>query len=140
MTKESEITISTDKTRLNIKLIHEFLTKSYWAEGRTLERVKISIENSMCFGIYLKDKQIGFARVLTDKVVFAYLMDVFIIEKFRGKGYSKMLLTEIFANRELQTVGKWFLETKDAHGLYKQFGFKELENPGRLMLRKNKTL
>jgi len=138
MNKEREITISTDKTRLDIKLIHEFLTKSYWAEGRSLEQVKISIDNSLCFGIYLRDEQIGFARVLTDKVVFAYLMDVFILDKYRGKGYSKMLLNKIFANRELQSVGKWFLATQDAHGLYKQFGFKEIENPEKLMSRTNK--
>jgi len=76
MNEQNEITISTDKNRLNVKLIHEFLTNSYWAEGRTLDQVKISIENSLCFGIYLKDEQIGFARVLTDNAVVAYLMDV----------------------------------------------------------------
>lgn len=132
---KSEITISTDKTKLNFKLIHEFLTDSYWAKGRTLEQVKMSVENSICFGIYLKDKQIGFARVLTDGSVVAYLMDVFIIDKYRGNGYSKMLLREIFKHKDLQVVNKWILATKDAHGLYKQFGFKKIENPERLMSR-----
>ena len=135
MTMKSEITISTDKTKLNFKLIHEFLTDSYWAKGRTLEQVKMSVENSICFGIYLKDKQIGFARVLTDGSVVAYLMDVFIIDKYRGNGYSKMLLREIFKHKDLQVVNKWILATKDAHGLYKQFGFKKIENPERLMSR-----
>ena len=138
MSNKYEITISTDKNRLNIKLIHEFLTKSYWAEGRTLEQVKISIKNSLCWGVYLNDEQIGFARVLTDGSVVAYLMDVFITEKHRGKGYSKMLLKEILANKDLQAVGKWVLATKDAHNLYKQFGFEEIENPEWLMSRKNK--
>ena len=135
MTKKSEITISIEKTKLNIKLIHEFLTKSYWAEGRTFEQVKMSIENSICFGMYLNDKQIGFARVLTDGSVVAYLMDVFIIDKYRGNGYSKMLLREIFNHKKLKAVSKWVLATKDAHGLYNQFGFKVIENPERLMSR-----
>ena len=132
------MTISTDKSKLNIKLIHEFLTKSYWAEGRTFEQVKISIENSICWGMYQNNEQIGFARVLTDSAVVAYLMDVFITEKHRGNGYSKMLLNEILAHKDLQSVGKWVLATKDAHDLYKQFGFKEIENPERLMSRINK--
>ncbi len=140
MNEAKEITISTNKNRLNVKLIHEFLTNSYWAEGRALEQVKISIEHSLCFGMYLKDEQIGFARVLTDKAVVAYLMDVFIIDKERGKGYSKMLLNKIFAHSELKSIGKWVLATKDAHDLYKQFGFKGIENPERLMERNNKIL
>jgi len=134
----NELTISTDKNKLNIILIHEFLTKSYWAEGRTIEQVKISIENSLCWGMYLNDEQIGFARVLTDGIVVAYLMDVFIIEKHRGKGYSKILLDEIFAHKDLQSIGKWVLATKDAHELYKQFGFDAINNPERLMSRTNK--
>ena len=140
MNEQKEITISTDKNKLNISLIHEFLTKSYWGKGRTFEQVKISIENSLCWGMYLNDEQIGFARVLTDGIVVAYLMDVFIIEKYRGNGYSKMLLDEIFAHNDLQEIGKWVLATKDAHDLYKQFGFKAIENPERLMARKNETL
>jgi GNAT superfamily N-acetyltransferase len=139
MNEKEEIIISTDKNKLNVPLIHEFLTKSYWSEGRTFEQVKISIENSLCWGMYLNDEQIGFARVLTDKSVVAYLMDVFIIEKYRGKGYSKRLLNEIFAHRELQSIGKWVLATKDTHNLYKQFGFNGIENPERLMARKNTT-
>ena len=133
------ITISTDKNKLDVSLIHEFLTNSYWAEGRTFEQVKTSIENSLCWGIYLNNEQIGFARVLTDGSVVAYLMDVFIIEKCRGKGYSKMLLDEIFAHKDLQSIGKWILATKDAHDLYRQFGFKEIANPERLMSRSSKN-
>ena len=140
MNEQKEITISTDKNKLNIKLIHKFLTNSYWAEGRTIDQVKISIENSLCWAMYLNDEQIGFARVLTDGAVVAYLMDVFITEKDRGKGYSKMLLNEIFDHKDLQSVDKWVLATKDAQDLYKRFGFKAIENPERLMGRKNKTL
>jgi N-acetylglutamate synthase-like GNAT family acetyltransferase len=137
---KDEITISTDKNKLDVPLIHEFLTKSYWAERRTFEQVKISIDNSLCWGMYLNGEQIGFARVLTDRAVVAYLMDVFITEKYRGKGYSKMLLNEILAHKDLQSISKWVLATKDAHDLYKQFGFNEIENPERLMARTNKTL
>jgi len=89
-------TTSTDKSKLDIDLIHKFLTTSYWARGRSLEDVKKSIENSICFGIYDGNKQVGFARIITDYVVFAYLMDVFIIEEYRGKGLSKVLLAKIF--------------------------------------------
>ena len=133
------ITISTDKNKLDVSLIHEFLTNSYWAEGRTFEQVKTSIENSLCWGIYLNNEQIGFARVLTDGSVVAYLMDVFIIEKYRGNGYSKILLDEILAHKDLQSIGKWILATKDAHDLYRQFGFKEIANPERLMSRSSKN-
>jgi GNAT superfamily N-acetyltransferase len=135
----NEITISTDKNKLNVTMIHDFLTNSYWAEGRTLEQVKISIENSLCWGIYLDDEQIGFARVLTDGSVVAYLMDVFIIEKYRGNGYSKILLDEVLAHKDLQSIGKWVLATKDAHDIYKQFGFKGIENPERFMSRSSKN-
>jgi len=94
----------------------------------------------LCFGIYLKDGQIGFVRVLTDKTVVAYLMDVFIIDQHRSKGYSKMLMNEIFAHSELKSIGKWILATKNAHDLYKQFGFKGIEKPERLMERNNSVL
>ena len=128
-----EIIISDDKSKLDVKLIHTFLTTSYWAEGRTIEQVKNSIEHSICFGVYKDDKQIGFARVLTDCTVFAYLMDVFILEEFRGKGYSKMLLNTIFMDDRFKSVKKWMLATKDAHSLYAQFGFGEIKNTERLM-------
>lgn len=128
-----DITVSTDKDKLNIPVIQGFLTNSYWAPGRTLEQVRTTVENSMCFGIYLKGVQVGFARVMTDQVVFAYLMDVFILEEFRGNGYSKRLLEEIFSHPKLSHIPKWLLGTKDAHALYKQFGFSELSHPERLM-------
>jgi N-acetylglutamate synthase-like GNAT family acetyltransferase len=128
-----EIIISDDKSKLDVGLIHKFLTSSYWAEGRTIEQVKNSIEHSICFGVYKDDIQIGFARVLTDCTVFAYLMDVFILEEFRGNGFSKLLLNTIFMDDRFKSVKKWMLATKDAHSLYAQFGFGEIKNTERLM-------
>lgn len=133
--KNENIQVSTDQRKLDITLIHDFLTTSYWAKGRTIEEVKKSIDNTLCFGIYLDNEQVGFARVLTDKVVFAYLMDVFIIEKHRGKGYSKILLGEILNHPELSEIKKWFLGTRDAHDLYRQFQFVEIPTPERYMER-----
>ncbi len=129
----NELIISDDKNKLDVELIHKFLTTSYWAEGRTIEEVKNSIEHSICFGVYKDDRQIGFARVLTDCTVFAYLMDVFILEEFRGKGYSKLLLKRIFEDDRFKSIKKWMLATKDAHSLYAQFGFGEIKNTDRLM-------
>lgn len=128
------IEISKDKSRLQIDVIHDFLTTSYWAKGRTLEEVKKSVEHCMCFGVYLNGSQIGFARVATDYTVFAYLMDVFILEAYRGNGYSKELLKEIDKAPELSSC-KWMLKTADAHRLYKQFGYTALRNPESLMER-----
>jgi len=126
-------TISNDTSKLDINLIHSFLTKSYWAKERTLEEVKNTIKYSDCFGIYTNKQQIGFARVLTDYTTIAYLMDVFIIESFRGKGFSTKLLTYIFENLKYTNVKKWILATEDAHKLYQKFGFKPLLSPEKLM-------
>jgi GNAT superfamily N-acetyltransferase len=131
------IEVSTDKSRLDLIVIHNFLTHVYWATGRTMEQVKKSIENATCFGLYKNGAQIGFARVISDQVALAYLMDVFILEEFRGKGYSKLLLEAIFEHSDFKDVTKWFLGTRDAHGLYRKFGFKELKNPERMMEKKN---
>lgn len=139
--KKEDIIVSTDKKKLDIRLIHEFLTNSYWASGRTIDQVKMSIENTICFGIYVKNEQVGFARVLTDKVVFAYLMDVFVVKTHRGKGYSKILLDKILKHPDLLEIGKWFLGTRDAHSLYKQFQFVEIPKPELYMERlKSKTV
>lgn len=132
----SNISISLDKQKLDISLIHSFLSKSYWAAERTKAQVEKSIENSRCYGLYLDNEQIGFARVVTDKVVFAYLMDVFIVEKCQEKGYGQILLDAILNDEEIKTVQNWFLRTKDAQGVYAKFGFGELENPERTMVRK----
>ena len=129
------IEISTDKSKLDIEIIHGFLTQSYWAKGRTIEDVKTSIKHCHCFGIYLNDKQIGFTRVATDFTVFAYLMDVFILTEYRGKGYSKQLIHAVHADPQLQNCKVWMLKTADAHNLYKQFGYSELKHPEKVMER-----
>lgn len=128
--------ISTDKSKLDVPLIHAFLSTSYWAEGRTLATIQKSIDHSICFGVYLDDKQIGFARVVSDHTIFAYIMDVFILEEYRGKGYSKQLMHAITTYEDTRDCENWFLRTKDAQGLYTQFDFVELEFPERTMYRK----
>jgi GNAT superfamily N-acetyltransferase len=114
-------------------MIYDFLSQSYWAAGRPFTIVKKAIENSLCFGIYCNKKQIGFARVVTDYSTFAYLADVFILEEYRGKGYSKKLLKTIVEYPELQSIKRWILATNDAHNLYAKFGFKSLKNPEKFM-------
>ena len=127
------IEISSDKSKLDISFIHNFLKETYWAKGRTIEEVSITIENSFCLGIYLNNEQIGFCRVVTDYVVFAYLMDVFILEKHRGKGYSSLLMDALMNNEQLKNISIWRLATSDAHFLYQKFGFNQLANPEKLM-------
>jgi GNAT superfamily N-acetyltransferase len=128
--------ISTDKALLDIGVIHGFLTESYWAKGVPVSVVQKSIENSLCFGVYDTTpgaQQIGFARAITDCATFAYLADVFILEPYRGKGLSKWLMNCILAHPELQGLRRWMLATRDAHGLYRQFGFEAVEGSTRLM-------
>lgn len=127
------ITISTDKTKLDLPFIQNFLRDIYWAAGRTLEEVQITIDASVCFGIYLDNNQIGFARVITDYVVFGYVMDVFIEEKHRGNGYSSLLIDAMMKAPQLQHVKIWRLATSDAHFLYEKFGFTPLAHPEKMM-------
>jgi len=125
--------ISTEKEKLDIDLIHSFLNRTYWAEGISKEIIRRSIEWSLCFGVYENDRQVGFARMITDKATFAYLADVFIIEDYRGRGLSKWLMGVIMSHPDLQGLRRMILATKDAHGLYKQFGFSPLINVDRWM-------
>jgi len=127
------ITISTDKNKLDVPFIQDFLKDIYWTAGRTIDEVQRTIDASVCFGIYLDDKQIGFARVITDYVVFAYLMDVFISQEHRGKGYSSILIEAMMNEPQLQEVKIWRLATTDAHFLYEKFGFKALAHPEKMM-------
>src|SRR6218665_713230 len=127
------ITISTSKQLLNIDFITDFLSQTYWAEGRTKEKMHRLIENSLNFGVYLNDEQIGYARLVTDYGQFAYLMDVFIIPEHRRKGYSKVLMEFILNHNDLQEVMVWRLATADAHKLYNQFGFTLLSKPENMM-------
>ena len=127
--------ISKDKSRFDINMIHAFLTETYWAKGRTIDEVKTSIEHCLCFGVFFKNKQIGFARIATDYVVFAYVMDVFILPGYRGNGYSKQLIQAINEEPLLQSCKVWMLKTSDAHQLYRQFGYTELKHPEKVMER-----
>lgn len=117
-------TISTNPSRLDLQVIHQYLSRdSYWAQNIPLEVVERSIANSFCFGIYYNSEQVGFARLITDKATFAYLADVFLLPEHRGKGLSKWLMTVIHSHPEMQGLRRWMLGTRDAHGLYKQFGW-----------------
>lgn len=127
-------TIATDKSRLDIPFIHSFLSgQSYWAKGIPLATVERAIDNSLCFGVYDKQTQIGFARIISDHATVAYLGDVFIVSSHRGLGLSKWLMEAIIAYPELQGLRRWILLTGDAHGLYEKYGFKKLANPDRYM-------
>ncbi|WP_212002925.1 GNAT family N-acetyltransferase [Chitinophaga sp. HK235] len=133
-TTEGEYTVSTDKSRLDIGVIHGFLAnESYWAKDIPVSVVQKTLAGSLCFGIYHQDRQIGFARLITDYAAFAYLADVFIIQEYRGKGLSKLLMRTILAHPELQTLRRWLLVTADAHALYSQFGFTPIPNPEKFM-------
>lgn len=128
------ILFSTDKSLLDVKYVHQFLSgPSYWAAGIPLDIVQRSIENSLSIGIYAGDKQIGFARVITDLATFGYLADVFVDEAYRGKGLSKKLMEFILSFEELKLLRRMILATRDAHGLYAQYGFKPLALPDRFM-------
>ena len=134
--KNGEFVIDTDRSRLQIDLIQNFMSNdSYWARNRTLEQTKTAIENSICFGVYEGEKQIGFARVVSDLATFAYLGDVFILKEFRGRGLSKWLMATIVSHPDLQGLRRWVLATRDAHGLYEQYGFGPLKFPDRWMER-----
>ena len=132
-----EFEISTDPARLDIATMHCFLRESYWAEGRPRTVVERSIENSLCFGVYLEGRQVAFARVVSDRAVFAYLMDVFVVPEFQGRGISKALMRAVLDHPELQGLRMFLLGTRDAHGLYEQFGFEPLAYPDRWMAIQN---
>jgi GNAT superfamily N-acetyltransferase len=151
--RRGEFVISTDRGRLSLNVIHDFLTNCYWAKGISREVVARSIENSMCFGIYDESPrlamdarpldgaqgrhgapaQVGFARVVSDFATVAYLGDVFVMESYRGRGLSKWLMQCVMEHPALQNLRRWILLTRDAHGLYLQFGFAPVKAPERYM-------
>ena len=135
LTKE-DYTISTDKNKLDVEYIHGFLSQSYWSPGIPVETVTRAVENSLCFGIYHNEKesrQVGFARMVTDKATFAYLADVFVDENYRGRGLAKWMIETILAHPDMQGLRRIMLATKDAHSLYAQFGFVPFATPERWM-------
>ena len=126
--------ISTNRAKLDVNAIHNFLsTQSYWCQNIPVETVIKSIDNSLNFGLYYKDKQIGYARIISDYSTFAYLADVYVLPEHRGNGLSKWMMQTIMLHPELQGLRRWVLLTADAHGLYKQFGWKDISNPEKYM-------
>jgi GNAT superfamily N-acetyltransferase len=131
--RRGDLAISTDPSRLDRSLVARFLAGSYWAKGIPQQVVDRSIEGSLCFGLYRDQKQLGFARVITDYATFAYLADVFVVETSRGEGLGVWLMEVIMGHPSLQNLRRWMLVTRDAHGLYEKFGWRSLENPERIM-------
>ena len=127
--KKDNFTISTDPSRLDMDAIADMLTRAYWALGRPRERTEKAIANSLVFGVYDGDKQIGIARIVSDYAIFAYLCDVIIHEDYRGRGLGKWLMETVKSHPNLQGLRRWVLATHDAHELYKQYGWTPLENP-----------
>jgi GNAT superfamily N-acetyltransferase len=132
-TSAGGIVVTTDRSRLDLDVIHGFLTTSYWARGVPRETVARSMEHSLCFGAFDEGRQVGFARVVSDRATFAYICDVFALESHRGSGVGKSLMAAIMSHPELQGLRRWTLFTRDAHGLYRQFGFGAAAHPERLM-------
>ena len=130
---KDNFTISTDPARLDIDAIAEMLKRAYWAQGRTRDMIARYIQHSLVFGLYHDGKQIGLARVVSDYTTFAWLCDVFIHEDYRGKGLGKWLMETVHAHPDLQGLRRWMLATRDAHGLYQQFGWTLLDHPERWM-------
>lgn len=128
--KHGEYLISTDRNKLDLNMIYWFLsTQAYWSPAIPFEKVQRASEHSLCFGVYFGDKQIGYARIISDYTSIAYLGDVFILKEFRGQGLSKWLMQTIQSHPDLQGLRRWILLTKDAHGLYKQTGWNEIAQP-----------
>jgi GNAT superfamily N-acetyltransferase len=130
---DAEYEISTDPARIDTAMVHDFLSHSYWATGRSREVVERSIQNSLCFGMYVDGRQVGFARVISDRAVFGYLADVFIIPEFRGKGLAKALIRAIVEHPDVQGLQVVLLRTRDAHGLYAEVGFGPIPRPEEMM-------
>ena len=132
-TYKDNFTISTDPARLDLDTISDFLTRAYWALGRPRERTERALANSLVFGLYDGNKQIGLARVVSDYAIFAYLCDVFIHEEYRAHGLGKWLIETVMSHPDLQGLRRWTLATRDAHGLYRQFGWNDMQNPEKWM-------
>jgi GNAT superfamily N-acetyltransferase len=125
--------VSTDPARIDVDAVHTYLTRSYWAIGISRTIVERSIEGSLCFGLYHRARQIGFARVITDRATFAYLADVYVLEEYQGRGLGTWLIEVIVSHPDLQGLRRFMLVTRDAHGLYAKFGFSPIKSPSRHM-------
>jgi GNAT superfamily N-acetyltransferase len=125
--------VTADRSRMDVDAVHAFLTRSFWATGISRELVAKSIDHSLCFGVFDDDVQVAFARVVTDYSTYAYLCDVYVLEEYRGKGLSKWMMEHVMMHPELQGLRRFQLVTRDAHGLYTQFGFAPPAHPERQM-------
>jgi GNAT superfamily N-acetyltransferase len=134
--REGDILVSTDETRLDLDTVHGFLASSYWAAGIPRAVMECSIRHSICFGAFDRGRQVGFARVISDRATFAYVADVFVLDSHRGRGIGKQIMAAVTSHPELQNLRLWTLFTRDAHGLYRQSGFREARYPDRLMERR----
>ncbi|EGT3625151.1 GNAT family N-acetyltransferase [Morganella morganii] len=129
-----EYRVSTEQSEMDFEVIHGFISNSYWAQGMPKALLRKALANSLCFGVFDKDKQqVAFGRLITDKATFAYLADVFVLESHRGLGLSKLMMASIMEHPELQGLRRIMLATRDAHGLYAQFGFNAVDTPETLM-------
>jgi len=124
-----EYTISTDRARIDVAAVHAFLSRSYWSPGIPEDVIRRAIAGATCFGIYHGREQVGFARVISDQATYAYLADVYVLESHRGRGLAKWMMEVIMAHPSLQGLRRFTLSTRDAHGLYSQFGFEPVANP-----------
>ncbi|MGH7314793.1 MAG: GNAT family N-acetyltransferase [Candidatus Rokuibacteriota bacterium] len=134
--RDGNILVTTDPARVDLETVHGFLAGSYWAEGIPREIVERSMRHSICFGAFDGDRQVGFARVVSDRATFAYLADVFVLPSHRGRGIGKRIMDCATSHPELQGLRLWTLFTRDAHGLYRQYGFQAARYPDRLMERR----
>ena len=134
--RDGDILVSTDPARLDLDTVHGFLAGSYWAAGIPREVVERSIRHSICFGAFDGSRQVGFARVISDRATFAYVADVFVLDGHRGRGIGKQIMTAVTTHPELQNLRLWTLFTRDAHDLYRQVGFRQARYPDRLMERR----
>ena len=130
---KDNIYFSSEFEDMDLKMIYSFIKNSYWGSPRTFEEQETASKNTINFGLFHNGNQIAYARVMTDTIFFAYLLDVFVIEDYQGKGYSKLLIDNILKFPELKNIDKWMLATKDAHELYKKFGFAAIKSPEKLM-------
>jgi len=134
MSEINQFYISTDQEKLDIDLIHRYLSEeAYWSKGISKDVIIASIRNSLNFGLYVEGQQVGYARVISDYATIAYLGDVFVLPAYRGRGFSKRLMEEVMSHPKLQGLRRWILLTRDAHDLYRQFGWNSIEKPDRWM-------
>lgn len=130
------VEISTDRSLIDVDLVHAYLSTAYWAQGRSRETVERSIEHSLCFGAFQAGRQVGFGRVVSDFAVFAYLADIFVLPDLQGRGIGRALVRAMLEHPRLQGLQVMLLRTRDAHGLYRQFGFEVIPRPDEMMIRR----